>query len=233
MKNTRRNILVWFHDNISHIVREVVDVIYKDHWVSEGLLCGGIPAREFGFLIPRKVAKGQSLEYIFRHSTGDGGHGISFWQIDDRSYPDWLSKHQLSDTSIPIDELIKAYCIKSVECLIEKEKYLVSKGYTREKLGDETFERAIIAAYNCGQGNVAKALRNGYDVDRYTYQHDYSKDVQTSRALYNNIYYPDVQPNETAGGEEEILVENAKAIEGHLELLDNDYQEAKPDITVA
>ena len=37
--------------------------------------------------------------------------------------------------------------------------------------------RAALAAYNCGPGNVLKAIRNGLDVDFYTAHHDYSKDV--------------------------------------------------------
>jgi len=37
--------------------------------------------------------------------------------------------------------------------------------------------RAGIASYNCGPGNVAKALSNNIDVDSYTTGRDYSKDV--------------------------------------------------------
>jgi len=36
---------------------------------------------------------------------------------------------------------------------------------------------AAVAAYNCGPGNVRKALRNGESVDRHTTGHDYSADV--------------------------------------------------------
>jgi hypothetical protein len=37
--------------------------------------------------------------------------------------------------------------------------------------------RAAVAAYNCGQGNVTKAIDDGFDVDIYTTGHDYSRDV--------------------------------------------------------
>ena len=37
--------------------------------------------------------------------------------------------------------------------------------------------RAAVAAYNCGPGNVAKALDRGLDVDRFTHGRDYSRDV--------------------------------------------------------
>ncbi len=179
MKNARRNILAWIHENLGDIHREVAEVIYKNYWVSMGLLAG-IVCREYGFLIPRKVTAGQSPAYIFAHATGDGGHGRSIYQIDDRSFPVFVQETPLSD--------VKAYCIKAVEVLKEKERYLLSQGWTREKLGDETFERAVIAAYNCGQGNVNKALNRGLDVDRYTFGGDYSKDVQISRFLYWDLF---------------------------------------------
>lgn len=37
--------------------------------------------------------------------------------------------------------------------------------------------RAAIAAYNCGKGNVTKAVRAGYDIDHYTSGSNYSQDV--------------------------------------------------------
>ena len=38
-------------------------------------------------------------------------------------------------------------------------------------------QRAGIAAYNCGRGNVTKAIKAGYDVDHYTAGNNYSQDV--------------------------------------------------------
>jgi C1A family cysteine protease len=37
--------------------------------------------------------------------------------------------------------------------------------------------RAGVAAYNCGRGNVVKAIAQGYDIDHYTANNDYSHDV--------------------------------------------------------
>jgi len=185
MKNTRANILNWIHDNLGDIHREVAEVIYRAYWVSMGTLAG-IVCREYGFLIPRKVTAGRTFEQIVSNAWGDGGHGASIYQIDDRSFPDFIQAHPLSD--------VKAYCIKAVEVLKEKEKYLVGKGFTRGILGNEKFERAVIAAYNCGQGNVSKALTRSLDVDRYTFGGDYSKDVTISRNLYWDMF---IKPNET------------------------------------
>ena len=178
MKNTTKNILTWIHDNLGEIHREVTkDFIYTESWLA------GIVCREVGFLIPRKVSAGQSFEYIAAHMTGDSGHGRSFYQVDDRSYPDFVSSTPLSN--------VKAYAKKAVECLEEKRKYLVSKGWTEDKLGDELIEGAITAAYNCGQGNVHKALSRGFDVDHYTFTQDYSKSVMEYRYLYFDIFAPE------------------------------------------
>lgn len=37
--------------------------------------------------------------------------------------------------------------------------------------------RAMVAAYNCGAGNVSKAIGSGRDVDFFTHGRDYSRDV--------------------------------------------------------
>lgn len=47
----------------------------------------------------------------------------------------------------------------------------------KENLEGKPLLRASLAAYNCGPGNVLKAIRNGLDVDYYTAHRDYSKDV--------------------------------------------------------
>lgn len=215
MKNTREAILRYLHDNLSEMGKEVCNVKYKDHWVTEALIVGGIPSREYGFLIPRKVNAGKTFMQIASNAWGDGGHGASLWQIDDRSFPEFIRKHPLSD--------VKAYMIKAVEVLKEKERYLVSKGWNREKLGDELFERAVIAAYNCGQGNVHKALSRGLDPDRYTFGGDYSRDVTKSRYLYYDLFVKDEDTEfnnpeliaEGRDGAENIMPENAKAAGGY------------------
>ena len=49
--------------------------------------------------------------------------------------------------------------------------------YFKKIAGDDDPLRAGIAAYNCGRGNVSKALALGGDVDLYTTGHNYSSDV--------------------------------------------------------
>jgi len=44
-------------------------------------------------------------------------------------------------------------------------------------LGGKNLLRAAVAAYNCGCGNVARAIKSGRSVDFYTAHRDYSTDV--------------------------------------------------------
>lgn len=43
---------------------------------------------------------------------------------------------------------------------------------------------AAVAAYNCGRGNVERAIARGINVDSYTTGHDYSKDVLSRAAWF-------------------------------------------------
>jgi hypothetical protein len=54
-----------------------------------------------------------------------------------------------------------------------------ARGFLRKRaaLGGAGLLRAALAAYNCGAGNVLRALRQGVDVDFYTAGRDYSRDV--------------------------------------------------------
>lgn len=186
MNETTKIIFNFIHDNLEQIhIEATKDTIYdKDDMA-------GIVSREYGFLIPGKIKNGQSFEYITRHATGDSGHGISFYQIDDRSYRDFLKENPLDDETRDINELVLVYAKKAIECLEEKRKYLEGKGWTKDKLGEELYKRAIFAAYNCGQGNVNKALSRGYDVDHYTYNKDYSKCVVEYVNAYKLMFSPE------------------------------------------
>src|SRR5205814_5154441 len=103
-------------------------------------------------------------------------HGYSFWQIDIGSYPEFIRSGDWKD---PFKSAVKA-----VSVLEEKRKYFDEK---MPGLKDDKLNRAITAAYNCGQGNVFKALINFKDVDAYTFNHDYSKEVWRFRELYKAI----------------------------------------------
>lgn len=223
MKATNKEILIYLHDHCGADMADIANNLYPDFWVTEATL-GGIACREYGFLIPRKVNAGQSFEYIVAHATGDGGHGKSLWQIDDRSYPGFVNSHPLSD--------IRAYIIKAVECLIEKDKAIRNAGFTPENMGEVNFQTAVICAYNSGQGNVIKSLRAGKDPNSRTFGGDYGKCVMEYRYIYADMYAPKTDAGtlivpegyETANSELEVA-ECAKAEGGYTAHVAED----KPD----
>ena len=52
--------------------------------------------------------------------------------------------------------------------------------------------RAAVAAYNCGRGNVNRAITNNVDVDAFTTGHDYSKDVMARAAWFKSNGFDDL-----------------------------------------
>lgn len=54
--------------------------------------------------------------------------------------------------------------------------------------------QAAIAAYNCGRGNVNRAISNDVDVDAYTTGHDYSRDVTARAAWFKANGFDDLPP---------------------------------------
>jgi len=179
MIKTNKDILIWIHDNLGEAIRELTDDKYKDTPYTEALIAGMI-CRETGCLIKPYVNKGWDFEKICRNMVGDHGHGVGFVQIDDRSYPIFLRDTPITD--------YKAYLEKAILVLEEKRRYIESKGFNKDNLGEDIFLRAIVAAYNTGQGNVVKSLRAGKSVDRTTFNGDYSKEVMQFRYLYYDLF---------------------------------------------
>jgi hypothetical protein len=60
-------------------------------------------------------------------------------------------------------------------CSVLSQSYNYLKNKTNLK--EKDLQRAAIAGYNCGAGNVLKTVSAGLDVDYYTFGRDYSKDV--------------------------------------------------------
>lgn len=155
------------------------DPLYTEDWLA------GMVMRETGILIMKYASK-YAVPFINLKMRGDYGerasdpeeiyHGYGYMQIDIDSYPQFVNSGDWRD---PYKTFVKA-----IEVLNEKRSYLLPKfpGYP-----PETINRAITAAYNCGQGNVAKALKNGKDVDYYTFNHDYSAEVWRFRGIYKSL----------------------------------------------
>src|SRR5207237_1234718 len=111
-----------------------------------------IPAVEQAHSLPANLllAVG-SRETNLRNVVGDGGHGHGVWQRDDRFWPIPASydvEQQANDAAALLAANIHTFGLAGG-----------------------------VAAYNCGGGNVQRALREGHGVDHYTAGGDYSADV--------------------------------------------------------
>ena len=183
---TQERILYWIRDNLSDVIKKALSqddsLIYTEDWLA------GMAYRETGFLIGRYADKKMAADAIHSIIKGDYGrrpgelekqyHGFGYWQIDIGSYPEFIKSGMWKD---PYNT-----CLKAIRVLEEKRKYLTNH-FDISTLDADTFHRAITAAYNCGQGNVLKALKRSYDVDRYTHQGDYSKMIWEYRNAYKKL----------------------------------------------
>jgi len=98
--------------------------------------------------------------------TGDNGHGRGLMQIDDRSNADWLRANDWTDPETNIR--------RGVQILLGK------KAYLKSRVPADLLPRACVAAYNAGEGNVAKSIAAGEDVDSKTAGRNYSARVLSS-----------------------------------------------------
>lgn len=193
---TNKDILKWIHDNLGETIRELVNGEFKDTVYTEALIAGLI-CRETGFLILRYANQGMDLIAIASRMKGDYGrragesapqyHGYGFVQIDTGSYPQFIRDTPLSD--------YKAWLHKAIEVLEEKRRSMVTT-FAKCNIGpdDDNYIRAILAAYNSGQGNVIKSLIHGRDVDSTTYQGDYSKETMKFRYQYWDMFHEEDPP---------------------------------------
>ena len=101
--------------------------------------------------------------------TGDNGHGRGLMQIDDRSHGDWIRGHNWKDPATNVEY--------GADVWLDNYNYFTD----HMDLVDSDYMKLIwaaTAAYNCGAGNVNKALSSGADVDSRTTGRNYSADVR-------------------------------------------------------
>ncbi len=179
--------MVWIKENLGPVIREALreslGAPYTEDWLA------AMAYREVHNVIERQLAKNPktTLEEMAPLMKGDYGlrpgekqkqyHGFGFWQIDTGSYKSFI------DAGLWEDPLATAK--KAILVLDEKSRYLWPR--VSKVLSSDTYNRAITAAYNCGQGNVAKAVKAGLPVDHYTHNKDYSKAVWTYRNYYRTL----------------------------------------------
>ena len=173
---TEKTTLKWVKDNLSAIIKKSI-ADSKTNYTEE--ILAGMCMRETGILIMRyptipfvNVCQVMKGDYGQRQKDKEKiYHGFSFWQIDIDSFPDFVKSGDWKD---PYKS-----CMKAISVLEGKRKYLATKSITDL--------RAIIAAYNCGEGNVTKAIKAGKDCDTYTYNKDYSKEVVRFSEIYKSL----------------------------------------------
>jgi hypothetical protein len=136
---------------------------YFQEAVDEYFPAGPFDLYDLAAICDRESAGGLTLTPKGPAGTGDGGHGRGLMQIDDRAYPDFCASDRWKD---PRENIRYGAGILAL-----KWKALQSK-------------REAIAAYNCGVGNVRRAIREGQDIDRYTTFRNYSADVLKRAATF-------------------------------------------------
>lgn len=185
---SEKECIKWIAVNLGEAIRKALtdskaknpNLMYTFDWLV------AMAYREMGLKIIKLVNKGFSVPDIMNNALGDWSkrpgekepqyHGFGFWQIDIGSYPEFVKSGNWKDPY--------KCCMKAIEVLEEKRLYLQKRF---PELNPEMLSRAITAAYNCGQGNVAKVLKAGLDIDRRTHGQDYSKEVWRFRKLYKEI----------------------------------------------
>jgi hypothetical protein len=185
---TTRQVLLWIHMHlVPHIEKALAEarkknpaLLYSTDWLV------AITYRETWTLIKKYASSNTKPDIMHSLMRGDYSqrpgekeasyHGYGYTQIDIASYPEFVKSGAWKDP-------FKLYQ-KTIAVLEEKRLYIESK---LPKLGGDQLQRAITAAYNCGQGNVVKALVAGNDVDSRTTNRDYSREVGEKRIFYREI----------------------------------------------
>lgn len=185
---TEIEILKWINDNLGKTILEAIweakrtkgSLLYTQEWLS------AMTMRETGEKIVKLLTQGHTIPELFEQVKGDycqrAGesapcyHGFHFMQIDNGSFPAFIKSGDWKDP-------LKGYKM-AIEILEGKRIYLQKRF---PQLQGDTLCRAITAAYNCGEGNVSKTIDRGLDVDAYTANHNYSREVWRFRALFNSL----------------------------------------------
>jgi hypothetical protein len=115
------------------------------------------------------------------NGRGDGGHGHGIMQVDDRSHAAFCDGEGWQDLRNSLEYVHHNVIVPSFNYLGENCFELVKEDY-------RALFKATVAAYNCGPGNVRKALEAGTDMDSLTTGRDYAKDVLArAKTLYGAL----------------------------------------------
>lgn len=189
---TEKQIMRWYNENLFSMVNKAIEskkekipsLIYTVDWLM------AIAYRETWTLV-NKYAEAIKFVDMLTLIKGDYSkrpgepeksyHGFGFWQIDVGSYPDFIKSGDWKDPY--------KCCLKAIGVLEEKRLWLFGESgkFDADFSEEEYRHRMITAAYNCGQGNVRKAVLAKLGVDYYTHEKNYSAMVWQYRELYNSL----------------------------------------------
>ncbi len=175
---TELDCLSWINKNLGKYITDACE-----NTIYDLPSLAALTMRETGGLIAHVAPLVSSFNVLCKLMTGDYTkrkhdlnhkyHGYGFTQIDIDSYPAFIASN---DWQKP--EKLYPFTIKILE---SKRHYIINHF---NDLSHQELERSIFAAYNCGEGNVVKAIQNNEDVDHYTTGHNYSEDVFRLRELF-------------------------------------------------
>jgi hypothetical protein len=114
----------------------------------------------------------------YQRVGGDNNHGFSWWQIDIRSYPEFVKSGDWKDVGKAVN--------KCCEVLAEKQNE-VRELAGRHVLLNGTLLRCAVAGYNCGSGPAYRNFINHDDPDRGTTGKDYSADVLARQKVFSDL----------------------------------------------
>lgn len=136
--------------------------------ITAGALAASVPVAVVWAIGSRESHWGLALNPPGPEGTGDYGHGRGLMQIDDR-WHDFARGDNWRDPEKNI--------LYGCEVLRDNVR-------TFQTIARSQWLRAALAAYNCGAGNVRKAITAGRDVDYYTAGRNYSADVLSRAGWY-------------------------------------------------
>jgi len=191
---TNTDILRWIKTNFGPIISQAIaaakgknpHVPYTEDWLA-GIQCresGGIIAKHLPAML--NLPSGRQLASLMPLMKGDWNqrehdaepmyHGYGPYQADIASFPAWIKSGAWQDPA-------KAASM-AIEILEGKRLFL--QPHFPDLAGD-LLERAITAAYNCGEGNVRDVLNEGHDIDIRTTDKNYSAQIWEFRKVYQTL----------------------------------------------
>ncbi|HLC15404.1 MAG TPA: peptidoglycan-binding protein [Thermodesulfovibrionia bacterium] len=160
---------------------DIIDDVSKSSGISNALIWG-IGSRESNWgLALKPVGPAGTGDFAKRSSRkpfrpgplppDGGGFGRGLMQIDYDAH-DFARGNDWKDP--------KKSLLFGMKVLTDNRNFIAKK----TSLQGEALLRAAVAAYNCGAGNVLKAIQKGRDVDFFTAGRDYSKDTLNRAGFY-------------------------------------------------